>query len=736
MDDVQWADVASLDVLRYVGRRWTQDGTPVLLLLCLRSEALATTPTLADWLQGLRRDLDVAEIELGPLSFADTRRLLYGPGSAANAAAQDEAFAHWIYEETNGQPFFVVETLRALNERGALTSRRNDDGAWVVDVQSSPDPSEHGRLLPAGVRRIVQARLAPLPPAARDLLTAAAVLGQGVAFDLLCRVSRLPDDEALPALDAVVRARLLREKGDGEPGTTSDRGRDRYVFAHDKIRDVVYAEAGDARRSVFHRRALDALEAAGAPAAELARHALAAGQDEPALQYSRAAGDAAMRLLAARDAAAHYARAIALAERLGRDDLLGELHARRGRAFVSVAMWADARRELDAALMRLPTQERDRRAEILVDLADACFWTMDVVPMRRHASDVLAIAAELGRGDLEAKALAWLATAEGSAGNLPACVERNQVAIDRARALRVRPPPVAYFRSMALYWLGRHDEAVHGIGEAVEVAREANDVSWTMWSLPNLGLALAGTGQYAAAARAFDEARQLGRTYGVETLLARALACSAGFRLDLFDFAGAEARSQEARELARSLRFTPPAVSAGIDLLLNYARRGDVGQTEHLLEEVAAGVAQAAGFHGWLWALRLVEARAEIALAEGKPEEALRWADEAIAQCRARGRVKYEVLGLVTRGKALTAMGRTNDAIADFRCAVALARPVGDPALLLRAIGGLLTFDGDDALAAEGAATVERIVDALPDADDRRRFKTAEPQLALKRHLR
>jgi hypothetical protein len=214
------------------------------------------------------------------------------------------------------------------------------------------------------------------------------------------------------------------------------------------------------------------------------------------------------------------------------------------------------------------------------------------------------------------------------------------------------------------------------------------------------------------------------------------VACSAGFRLDLFDFEGAEVRSQEARELARSLGFTPPAVSAGIDLLLNYARRGDVGQTDRLLDEVSAGVAQAAGFHGWLWALRLAEARAEIALAQGKAEEAIRWANEAIAQCRARGRVKYEVLGLITHGQSLCAVGRESEAGADFRRAVDLARVVGDPALLLRAIGCLLNLDGDDALAAEGVAVVGRILDALPDADERRRFETAGPQHVLSRHVR
>jgi tetratricopeptide (TPR) repeat protein len=246
-----------------------------------------------------------------------------------------------------------------------------------------------------------------------------------------------------------------------------------------------------------------------------------------------------------------------------------------------------------------------------------------------------------------------------------------------------------------------------------------------MWSLPNLGLALAGTGQYAAAAQAFDEAREVGRRYGAETLLARALACSTGFRLDLFDFAGAEARSLEARELARSLGFTPPAVSAGIDLIVNYTRRGDVGRTAPLVDEVAAGAARAAGFHGWLWSLRLAAARAEIALAQGQAEEAIRLASEAITQCRARGRVKYEVLSLITRGEALSMLGRTHEAITDVQRAVALARPVGDPVLLLRAINGLLPLDGSDALAGDAAATLARIVDALPDADERRRFEAA-----------
>jgi hypothetical protein len=83
----------------------------------------------------------------------------------------------------------------------------------------------------------------------------------------------------------------------------------RYVFAHAKIRAVVYAEASEARRSIFHRRAMKALQAAAAPPAVLAYHALAAGLAEPAFRWSLAAGDEALRLVAVRDAITFYEQA-------------------------------------------------------------------------------------------------------------------------------------------------------------------------------------------------------------------------------------------------------------------------------------------------------------------------------------------------------------------------------------------------------------------------------------------
>jgi hypothetical protein len=235
-----------------------------------------------------------------------------------------------------------------------------------------------------------------------------------------------------------------------------------------------------------------------------------------------------------------------------------------------------------------------------------------------------------------------------------------------------------------------------------------------MYALPHCGLALSASGRYTEALDVFDDARQFGREYEVGHFLARSISMSAGFHLDVFDYAGAEALSSEARELARSVNFPLTTVSTGIDLLMNYARSQQVGRAEAMLDDVARQAETVGGWHGWLWQIRLDEARAEIALARAQWEEAVRRSTSAIDASRVRTRLKYQVLGLTTRAQATIRLGREQEAAADLRAAVELARPVGDPALFLRAAGLLLALDGDEALWIEANAAVLRIAAALP----------------------
>ncbi len=711
LDDIQWSDVGALDALQYAVRRWTDEGSPILVLLCVRTEALAGVSSVADWVTTLPRAGCVTHVELGSLSAEDTLHFV-DRVAVTSEPSQITAFADWLYAETTGQPLFVVETVRALLEQQALVSRSGTEDRWAVEL--SPDLMDrlrHATILPAGVRQVITMRLTQLSAPARDLLAAGAVLGQGFSFDQLCQVAQLPEVEALHAVDEVLRAHVVREATSGDGSAAGA-----YVFAHDRIRDVAYDGAGAARRRVFHRRALQALRSSAQPA-QLAHHALMAGLDDEALRFLEAAGDRAVSLLVARDALLHYQRALEIAVRVVARARVVALHAKIGKALARLGRWIEARQELETSLAELGADQAEHRAEVLVDLLEVCWWWLDVPAVRQRAAELAELVESMDRPDLHAAAFSWLAPTMSADGDVAGSIVHAEHWFGRARELGVAPPaPVQAYTPVLYYWLGRVEDAVEHSRASVEAARAASHASATMFALPNLGMTLASNGKYAEAAEAFEEARRFGREHGIGTLLARSIAMSAGYHLDLFDFAGNEQVAEEARELARSLSFAPPVISAGIDLMLNYARQQEVGRAEQLVDEVADAASRATGWHGWLWRIRLGQARAEIALARGDWDAVLDLTADAIEESRRRGRVKYGVLGLTTRAQALRALGRTSAAIEALRASVAIARGVADLPLILRPALALLDLDADGELATEIARVVERISVALPDA--------------------
>ncbi len=295
-DDLQWVDAATLDVFQYLARYWREHKTPALLLLSRRTETRDMEPQMSEWLAGLSSTISVTRLQLGPLSAQDTRQIvgeladtggvhpsLQGEYACFQPSAQPvqtpgsrlcpERFAAWLFAETRGQPFYLNALLQMLLERGVLVPRLIAGSGWVFEPQPSMlEVTPPNGMLPPEVRELIQCRLARLSSSARTLLAAGAVLEHDFAFEELCQVAQLAPQEGLAALDESLQSLLLHEsshRGDG-----NGRREVSYHFAHDKIREVVYEEAGDARRRVFHSRALPDRERADTPAAELASHEL------------------------------------------------------------------------------------------------------------------------------------------------------------------------------------------------------------------------------------------------------------------------------------------------------------------------------------------------------------------------------------------------------------------------------------------------------------------------------
>jgi len=219
LDDVQWADGASLDVLHYAGQRWSESGTPLLLLLSTRSEALATINPLTRWFAGLHAALPVTDLTLGPLTQDETLHLLGAIGTSHTMNSRDldrfTDLGQWLFRETHGQPFYLVETLRVLLERQILTLHRSSGAEELEFDLASLEAAQQHSVLPPGVRRLILSQLEQLTPTGRALVRSSAILGQGFSFEVLCRVADLQEDEALAALDEVLGHGLLREANDG-----------------------------------------------------------------------------------------------------------------------------------------------------------------------------------------------------------------------------------------------------------------------------------------------------------------------------------------------------------------------------------------------------------------------------------------------------------------------------------------------------------------------------------------
>jgi len=305
MDDLQWTDSATLDLLQYAIQRWQDNAARVLFLTSLRSEALhpITQPEsggspqgLSQWLERVARELTPVHIELEPLGERETVQMML-----SILSPPDADFAQWLYSETYGQPFYLIETLKDLLERRVLHPKRRKEGQWTFSVDAEHDLGQAVRV-PSTVHAVIRSRLNRLSPNAFSLLAGGAVLEHRITFERICSISNVSEDLALPALDELISGRLLLETV--QPSVASA-----YAFTNDMLRDVVYTEAGDARRRLFHRRALEILEKDGESAAVLAHHALAAGLAQAAFHYSLAAGREALRLLAVSEAIVHFERA-------------------------------------------------------------------------------------------------------------------------------------------------------------------------------------------------------------------------------------------------------------------------------------------------------------------------------------------------------------------------------------------------------------------------------------------
>ncbi|MCI0477993.1 MAG: AAA family ATPase, partial [Anaerolineales bacterium] len=332
VEDLHWVDNDTLDLLAHLALRLRD--ARALFIGTYRGEDARAQTVRWEKMQALDRAGLRGRIELKRLDMTATHELIRRALGLARAAPR---FEERLYRETDGNPLFVLETLRTLRDEGLLA--RDAEGQWRTPWdETTRDYAE--MPLPRAVERVIARRATQLAAPAQHILCAAAILGGDLDFALARAVGELETQQTLGALGELVQRRFLEET------------RDAYRFTHDKVRQVIYAGIAEPERRELHRRAGAALEQTHPDrVAALAHHFFEGALWEPAAQSNRQAGDRAARVYAHREAANHYTRALAARVHLtSLPHELFELYAARAAAYALLgerSAQADDLRALD-----------------------------------------------------------------------------------------------------------------------------------------------------------------------------------------------------------------------------------------------------------------------------------------------------------------------------------------------------------------------------------------------------
>jgi DNA-binding CsgD family transcriptional regulator/tetratricopeptide (TPR) repeat protein len=601
VEDVHWADSATLDCLTFLTR--ARRGPGLTVVATCRSDEAPLAVHVVEWLAHVRGIAGVVEIRLDPLTRAETAAQVAAlEGTPAPAPVIDE-----LYARTEGNPFFTEQLVAAASPDGGLGSAAG---------------------LPARLAELLVTRAARCAGAARTVLSALSVAGRPLGEDLLETVSGLEVEDVRHGLRELTATRLLADSGAG--------GEERP--RHALLAEAVAAALLPGERIAFHERMAAALQAAGddALAAEEAGHWAAAGRVAEELPARVHAAEAAERVLGYADAARHWQRAIELCALAPNPELPAgaDLPHMYIRGVNALHMAGEPSRGLAEEAYRRFAHHPDPAIAASIHLRAAWSrWGRDSSASMRTLQEALRLFEQLPPSVDKAKAwkdLGLFLVFGHSPGDARWAAFTRGLEVAEA----VDAPGVAAFIQLYL----AQEACLHGrVAEGFELAQRARaraDESGDLEALVEVTAVetelLLTIGRFDHAAQAGLRGLQAAREIGHHTMQAGITVGNAAAALL------AQARTVEAAELIDPLTDEPFTDAQGwaphlfrgeIDLL-----RGDVAAAAERLQQVKSVMGRGSSIDR---AREVAQRAAEVALWAGRPEDGLADVREALARHQA-----------------------------------------------------------------------------------------------------
>jgi len=653
IEDIHWADPATLQCLHYLARHIDQ--IPILLILSFREEGLSSNADLLALLRSLHRERYVTSLSLERLTKEDTTTLL---GQSTDTALHMDSLSHWLYSETDGNPFFLISLLQSIQEEGLLDNASETD--WQSLTRTDPNLT-----LPDAIRNSVRNRLQRLPQSEQGVLDWMAVYGRGIDFSVLQSISQQPEITILNAIEELVTRQLLVERT-GE-----------YDFYHNKIREVVYYDLSAARSGLYHRQIAEALEANSPSSDEmalLAHHFERSGENKKAIGYWMKAGKHALETYAYEQAANHYERVLALTTvpttqidaylGLGKAYILLDDH-KAATALIQQGLnlvedHGDNPRRVQLLYAQAQNANRQHRPDGGKAEVEAALVAAEESDDMYHLAQSLLLLTEVyeSNGDLR-NALETAIRAQEVSSDL----NDNQL---EARAL----VEIGFLNAQR----AEFNDAVNAVDSGLKLLRKTDDHNAMAYAWNILGRALGGRGDYDRAFEAFQRSQEEAEIIGDRYLLAQVFNMQGWLYRELGDYENALKFDKEGACFAEQWGKPSPEISARLNICLDMLYMGDSNQVLALLDEIEEQINIGSfGFHNWRWQLRLLHTRGLCFLALDKPANALALADEGLPLADRNLTRKYIALNNDLRGMALAKLENVDEAITALEKAISLA---------------------------------------------------------------
>jgi adenylate cyclase len=516
LDDLQWADVASVELFFYLARRIA--GQRILLIGTYRPEEVSIGRAgerhpLEKVLAEIKRYFGNVWIDLDQ-AMEDERRSFVKAYLDSEPNQLKADFYEKLYQHTTGHPLFTIELLRNLQEQGDLI--RDEQGRWVET------PTLNWELLPQRVEGVIEERIGRLEKSLRQILTVASVEGEDFTAEVVASVLAVEPRELVKTLSSVlarqhhlVMVRCVRQL---EP---SGQRLSLYRFQHNLIQKYIYNELDEAERAYLHEDVGIALEKLFTGqldeiVVQLARHFDEAKLTEKACHYLYQSGKQAADRFANEEAVAYFSRALELTPEGKTDEQYSLL---RGREQIYSLM---GRRELqgkDLAIMQDIANrlgDNQKKMDTALCMAKYALATSDYNAASEAARQAVALAR--GTSDIDGQAegcFLW-----GISARYKGALDQARHLLEQAHALShragLRLVEASSLRNLGILNVNlcNYDEAKKYYEQSLDVSREAGDRRGESKTLNNLGALLGEQGDVVREKAYYEQARVIAREIG------------------------------------------------------------------------------------------------------------------------------------------------------------------------------------------------------------------------------